>query len=74
MSLFPPHPDALDEKELRRVTNILLEAQENAEPLTDWECDFVADMLERVEQYGRGTRISEKQMEIIDRIDDKLNG
>lgn len=74
MSLFPSHPDELDADDLKRITEILRDAQENSEELTGWEEEFVADILERVEQYGKRTRISEKQMEIIDRIGNKLYG
>ena len=72
MSLFPAHPDELDADDFRRVKEILYDAQENGDQLSDWECGFVDDMIERVVQYGQRMRVSERQMEIIDRIEQKL--
>lgn len=73
MSLFPQHPDELGD-EFNEVNTVLRSAVENGDMLSGWENDFVSDLIERVEQYGERTRISEKQQEIIDRIRDKLNG
>ncbi len=72
MSLFPKHPDELGE-DFERVDDILKMAEENGQDLSDWEANFVGDMIERLAQYGKRTRISERQMEIIDRIDARLN-
>jgi micrococcal nuclease len=69
MSLFPPE-DLGDD--LARVTSILNDAIEAGERLTDWEHQFVEGVRERVIRYGARTRISEKQMEVIERIDAKL--
>ena len=71
MSLFPAHPDEVGD-ELERVIEILEMASENNELLSEWEEGFVHDMLERIDRYGRRTRISERQMEIIERIDEKF--
>lgn len=73
MSLFPRHPDELGD-ELDRVKDVLETAVENQDQLSDWECGFVDDMLERVVQYGKATRLTERQMEIIDRIEQTLSG
>ena len=72
MSLFPQYPDELGD-EFDEIDAILKNAVENGDMLSDWENGFVYDLVERVEQYGRRTRISEKQREIINRINDKLN-
>ena len=72
MSLFPSHPDELGD-EFDEIDGILKNSVENGDMLSDWENGFVYDLVERVEQYGRRTRISEKQREIIDRINAKLN-
>ena len=71
MSLFPAHPDELG-KDFARVDEILKSAVENGNQLTDWENEFVYDLVERLDTHGAKTRISEKQMEIIDRINGKL--
>lgn len=74
MSLFPKHPDELDAKEFERVAEILADAEENGDELTEWEQGFCEDLRERFVQYGKRTRISERQMEIVDRIGNKLYG
>jgi|FreactTroBogLake_1042271.scaffolds.fasta_scaffold44299_2 hypothetical protein len=68
------HPDELDADEFRRLKEILYDAQENSDRLSDWECGFVDDTIERLIQYDRRIRVTEKQMEIIDRIEQKLYG
>jgi len=72
MSIFPVNPDELGD-DFKRVDEILKLAVENGDMLSEWENGFVYDLVERVEKYGARTRISERQMEIIDRIDHKLN-
>lgn len=72
MSIFPTYPDELGE-DFKRVDAILKSAVENGDQLSEWENNFVYDLVERVEQWGARTRISEKQMEIIERIRGKLD-
>lgn len=72
VSIFPRHPDELGD-EYDEIDGILKSAVENGDMLSDWENGFVSDLVDRVEQYGKRTRISEKQREIIDRINEKLN-
>lgn len=72
MSIMPEHPDGLGD-DLDRVVRILGDAEENNETLSAWEDEFCADMRERVEQYGKRTRVSEKQMAALDRVETKLN-
>jgi hypothetical protein len=55
-----------------RVREILRDAEPHAARLTDWEREFAEDMLERVRRYGDVTHVSEKQMEIINRIERKI--
>jgi hypothetical protein len=57
-----------------RVREILRDAELHAARLTDWEQEFAEDMRERVRRYGDVTHISEKQMEIINRIERKIYG
>jgi hypothetical protein len=57
-----------------RVREILHDALPHAARLTDWEQEFAEDMLERVRRYGDVTHVSEKQMEIINRIERKIYG
>ena len=73
MSMFPSHPDELGD-EFKEIDTILKAAVEDGDVLSDWENEFVSGLVERVALYGKRTRISEKQREIIDRINEKLNG
>ncbi len=41
--------------------------QDNAE-FSEFEQDFIADQIERIEQYGDDTYFSEKQVALIERI------
>lgn len=34
----------------------------------DWESDFVSDMEERFDQYGRRMFLTDRQLEILERI------
>jgi len=55
------------------VKEILADA-EHTSLLTDWETTFCDDMRERVKQYGESTYISVRQLESLQRIEDKLYG
>ena len=72
VSLFPSHPDELGE-DFDDVREMLVLAQTYFDMLTDWESNFVDDMMEKIERFGYRTRVSEKQMEIIERIHAKVN-
>jgi hypothetical protein len=72
MSLFPSNPDEIGD-ELDDLTRMLQSAQD-CDSLSDWEIGFVEDMLDRVIQYGKRTRVSERQQEILDRIQTKVDG
>ena len=74
MSLLPDNPDHIGD-EIERINEILADAEgPNGMDLTDREQEFCDSMRERVEQYGRRTFISDKQMEVLDRIEAKLSG
>lgn len=40
--------------------------------LTDWEYDFVNSTIDRVDKYGKKTTFSDKQLEILKKIEDKI--
>ena len=40
--------------------------------LTEWEISFLEDNARRAEQYGSNTRFSDRQIEVIDKIRDKV--
>ena len=57
--------------EFERMLNDIKEMPEAAE-MTAWEEGFMSDQYGRVEKYGSGVRISDKQMAIIRRIHERL--
>lgn len=57
--------------DLTRVEEILHDA-ENSGRMSNWEQNFVADMLAKIAQYGRDTYISDRQLTVIDHLEDKL--
>jgi len=48
----------------------LLEGADGHPDLTDWEVDFVTDMIENLDLYGRNLTITPKQQEVLDRIEE----
>ena len=48
------------------------EFKDTAEDITDWERSFMADQVKRYEEYGARTRFSDKQMDVIERVYEKL--
>lgn len=74
MSLLPDNPDHIGD-EIERIQEILADAEgPDGMNLSSWELNFLSDLEQRVEQYGRRTFISDKQMEVLDRIEAKLRG
>lgn len=60
------------EKEIRDLEGLLHELED--EPLTSWETDFVSDLLDRIDQYGGKTFVSDAQRGVIDRMEEKYFG
>lgn len=72
MSLFPASPDRLG-PDIERLERLFEEADETGdEHLTEWEQDFLESLSDRVAEYGDRTRISERQWEVVERIEGKL--
>lgn len=71
MSIRPPNPDEIGE-ELPWLEKLLREAS-MCDGLTDWEGDFVSSLQVRVDEYGERTRISERQQEVLERIERKMS-
>jgi hypothetical protein len=46
---------------------------DNSKDVTEWERKFVEDQKARYEEYGDKIRFSEKQMAILNRIDEKVS-
>jgi len=65
--------DDLTDKQVSLLERIKEERDMGEEAdLTDWEIEFIDDNLDRFEDFGDRTRISERQWEIIDKIATKL--
>lgn len=57
---------------LERAKFICEMASENEDALTDWEKKFVSDQFGRLDQYGETTRMSDKQMGVLEKIANKV--
>lgn len=69
----PQDHDTLDEDDLTRIKEICADAESSAR-LNDWETEFIDSIRDRVTEYGARARISAKQWDIIERIEQKLYG
>jgi hypothetical protein len=63
----------ITEAHLASIDKLLKQCLDNDEKLSEWEYEFVCDMAQKVEHYGTDMRISDKQQEIFDRLDHKVN-
>ena len=63
----------ITEAHFAQVDKLLAKAVEHGDLLTDWENDFVSDFAEKLELYGEKIRISDKQQEILNRIERKIS-
>lgn len=64
--------DRIGKAALQRFQDIYAEAQDNPRKLTANDIDFLTDYNIKVEQYGEKTFISEKQIEWLKSIAEKL--
>ena len=62
--------EELTRDEIERV-EALLRMYEIGGDVTIWEDEFLADLEERYAEYGKRTRISPRQWEIIERLEEK---
>jgi hypothetical protein len=62
----------LDHRETDLLDLLRDEIDERGEDLTDWEHDFVEDLLERYEKYAEMIMLSPKQWGVINRILEKM--
>lgn len=69
----PQDHDTLGEGELDRIKEICADAESSAR-LNGWETEFIDSIRDRVTEYGARARISAKQWDIIERIEQKLYG
>jgi hypothetical protein len=69
--LTPPH--MLSQDEFDELLGIIENASDLDDQLSDWEIDFIKDFADRVAKYGPDTNVSDKQWDVLRRIDDRLN-
>lgn len=62
----------MDQKEYDWMNRLQASADKHWDELTDWEKKFLEDILERFRQWGKKTKITPKQWEIITRISEKI--
>ena len=62
----------LTEQEYKRADWILAKCQ-LCQTLTEWETDFVDDLTDRLERYGRYMNLSEKQWVVLERLAEKAS-
>lgn len=62
------------EEDQDRLERIVQDCKENEGELSQWEREFMQSWIERIEEYGIGrVRVSEKQWDILARIEDKVS-
>lgn len=62
----------MNAKELGRIKDILKDAAAHPSRLTPWELTFVASIQSGIALFGAEVNFSEKQWEILTRIERKL--
>lgn len=64
----------MTEEDCDRLERIVQDCKENEGELSDWERSFMQSWVERIEEYGIArVRVSEKQWDILARIEDKVS-
>ncbi len=61
--------DSVTPQAYSRLTTLLVDLDEC--DLGDWDRNFIDDMKDRVEKYGRDTMISARQQEQLTRMEEK---
>jgi hypothetical protein len=71
---MPRSDEEIPHHDYNRVVELCDDCAEAAQMgrLTKWEEQFIEDIGARIAEYGRNTRLSEKQWEIIDRLEEKV--
>lgn len=63
---------ALNDEDRLRLELAIEGAKDNFDELSEWEQAFMVSTEERHKEYGDGTRMSDKQWAVIDRIYEKV--
>lgn len=63
---------ALNDEERLKLELAIEGAKDNFDELSEWEQAFMVSTEERYKEYGDGTRMSEKQWGVIDRVYEKV--
>lgn len=58
-------------KDQEKALKDILSAAQISTNLSEWEQQFIDDMTDKYEEYGEDLRLSDKQWEILHRIETK---
>jgi hypothetical protein len=61
----------LDEEQLAKLSELLVDAA-SCSRLSQWEKDFVADFMTRLETYGPRVTVSPRQWDVFERLTGKV--
>lgn len=63
----------LTKEEFKRYTEIINDAEDRyAHKINEWETVFIANLATLFRTYGPTVRVSEKQKEVLDKIEKKI--
>lgn len=63
----------ITEEHYAELDALLKRCLEEDGKLSDWENDFVSQFVDKLEEYGTDLRLSDKQNEVLKRIERKLD-
>jgi hypothetical protein len=64
----------LSDEQLEMVDGVIEETETYNFRLSSWEYEFIIDLSEKREKYGENLMLSDKQLEVVERIRLKLIG
>lgn len=64
----------ITDEQVEWLEKLIGRCDEEHQQLSDWEHNFVEDQRKRFEQYGSKMFLSPKQLQVLQRIENKLDG
>lgn len=62
----------ITEDHVKELNRLFGKCVDHDDILSTWENTFISEFIEKLDKYGDGIRISEKQQAVIDKIELKL--
>lgn len=62
----------ITEDHKRELDKLFSACLEHDDLLSQWENDFISQFVDKLEKYGEGLKLSDKQQAVLDRIEMKL--